>query len=152
MENEEEDDLPASNIEEALEKAKDSRKESKINPAIFAAFFTGELKSTLEALRNAGFKCGQTTYYRYKASPEFSDAIRQRIQQSAGVLDMDALRLLWSGWATSSENDNLKAKASEMLAKSQGGFIERVEHSGNLALSIADLLARKQPKPESDGK
>ena len=66
------------------------------------------------------------------------DSIRQEARTDA-VLTLSELQEWWSASVRGEHPDaryNDRQKASELLAKSQGGFTEKQEHSGGLTIRV----------------
>jgi phage terminase small subunit len=94
------------------------------------------------------------TASRFLRNPKIAAAIAKAAASDPKVLTRVERQQLWSAWT---QDPNVpwpaRVKASELLGKSQADFIERVEHSGTIAVddiraSLAQKLAAvAQPGP-----
>tara|TARA_R100001443_G_scaffold29396_3_gene42591 strand:- start:29268 stop:29693 length:426 start_codon:yes stop_codon:yes gene_type:complete len=104
----------------------------------FVDFYDG---NGVDACRKAGYKGNDDTLRSIASEnltkPNIVKAIQTREQQSKEslILDREALQTFWSSSVLSETLDmSTRLRASELLGKSQGVFIDRHEHSGNIEI------------------
>ena len=71
--------------------------------------------------------------------PELILYIKERndILESDKIADMQEIKELWTKWARDERiKHNDRLKASELIAKTNGAFLDRVEHSGEINIDI----------------
>lgn len=102
----------------------------------FVELWTGNATDTAQLAgysnpRQAGFRCMKNV----DICRLIADKRSQEIHSD--IMDRIALQKMWTEFALNAEKaDKDRLKASEHLAKSQGLFLDRVENSGEISLSI----------------
>lgn len=110
----------------------------------FVAAYDG---NALEAMHKAGYAKSTHTAYRVLRNPEVAAAIRARDEQimSPLIAKREERQAFWTS-VMKDENAEMKdrLKASELLGKSEGDFLDKVEHSGGVSLAGLFQLAKAQ--------
>ena len=128
---------------------------------IFARYFDGSIASTVARMSEDGYSITKSQGEQYARDPDVQNRILAIAESRKGVLTRDELKAFWSRIVLANEPIGYKQvkrlgntledvpiypdlpqriKASELLARAQGMFIERVEHSGGIEISILSLL------------
>ena len=104
----------------------------------FVDFYDG---NATEACRKAGYKGSNHTLeqvaYENLRKPEIVSAIesRERLSKEKVIMDRESRQELWTMIALDiNEKTDTRLRASELLGKSEGDFIDRHELSGNIAI------------------
>ena len=104
----------------------------------FVDFYDG---NATEACRKAGYKGSNHTLeqvaYENLRKPEIVSAIesRERLSKEKVIMDRESRQELWTMIALDiNERTETRLRASELLGKSEGDFIDRHELSGNIAI------------------
>ena len=94
-----------------------------------------------EACRKAGYKGSNHTLeqvaYENLRKPEIVSAIesRERLSKEKAIMDRESRQELWTMIALDKEErTDTRLRASELLGKSEGDFIDRHELSGSIAI------------------
>jgi phage terminase small subunit len=126
---------------------------------LFVEAYTGD---TINAMLAAGFE-GVPAYLKEKgeellANPIIQEAIKERSRYMAktfkNIADREERQVLLTSWMRNEDPyrleekdangapvprgnlpDSMRLKALELLGKSEGDFVDRIEHSGNLSFS-----------------
>jgi phage terminase small subunit len=124
----------------------------------FVEAYMGQAKgNATEAARLAGYSGNENALsqrgFELVRNSKVSQAIEERRQACPLVMSREQLQEFWSRVALGQEldGDDVAAmrdrlKASELLARTQGAFVEKVEHSGPDGGPIT--VARTQRTPE----
>ena len=97
--------------------------------------------SAAEAAREAGYKNAGRQAYQLLEKPHISAYIEELREEARtdAVLTLTQLQEWWSA-AVRGEHPGAEyrdqQKASELLAKSHGGFTEKTEHSGGMRIEV----------------
>jgi len=104
----------------------------------FVDFYDG---NATEACRKAGYKGSNHTLeqvaYENLRKPEIVSAIesRERLSKEKAIMDRESRQELWTMIALDKEErTDTRLRASELLGKSEGDFIDRHELSGSIAI------------------
>lgn len=101
-----------------------------------------------EAAKKAGYseKTAYSIGYENLRKPEIALALKERADKEAPALikNRKQRQLLWSRLADS-EDPYVAMKASELLAKSEGDFIDKVYHSGDVVVSMPTIKLGGKP-------
>jgi len=104
----------------------------------FVDFYDG---NATEACRKAGYKGSNHTLeqvaYENLRKPEIVSAIesRERLSKEKVIMDRESRQELWTMIALDKEErTDTRLRASELLGKSEGDFIDRHELSGSIAI------------------
>ena len=104
----------------------------------FVDFYDG---NATEACRKAGYKGSNHTLeqvaYENLRKPEIVSAIesRERLSKEKAIMDRESRQELWTMIALDvNERTDIRLRASELLGKSEGDFIDRHELSGSIAI------------------
>jgi phage terminase small subunit len=110
--------------------------------AAFVREFTKDYNGTQAAIR-AGYspKSARVTGTRLLADAAIQSAIKElgEAARTDAVLTLSELQEWWSASVRGEHADarySDRQKASELLAKSQGGFTDKQEHSGGLTIRV----------------
>lgn len=114
----------------------------------FVEFYMGQAAgNATEAARLAGYKGNRATLQmvglQNLSKPMIRKAIDERVEADPAIKTREDRQRFWSRMMDDKEEaarDRLKA--SELLGKSQGDFVERHEHSG--AFSLVELVTSAQ--------
>ena len=94
-----------------------------------------------QAYKNAGYKAegnaAEAAASRMLRSVKVRDYIRQRNKEldKATIADMVEIKEFWTNLVRAEEVDlKDRLKASELIAKTNGAFLDKVEHSGKIEL------------------
>lgn len=95
----------------------------------------------VEAARKAGYRGNANTLHTVAAEnmrkPTILAAIqvRQEVERHPLIMDRQARQIMWSGIARDESKDiSSRLRASELLGRSEGDFLERVAHSGQVEI------------------
>jgi len=110
-----------------------------------------------EACRLAGYKNPERQGYVNSRLPHLQDAIRARENarknSKDGIAKRNERQAFWSKMmrdeASAAGN---RLKASELLGRSEGDFLDRVEQTGSqsVAITIISAIPEPEPNPEND--
>jgi hypothetical protein len=104
----------------------------------FVALYEGDPEDAAEF---AGFT--RAHGYALLRNPAIVGAIQNRNALRVGILTREQRQRMWSGMAMDVELDPVvRLKASEMLAKSECDFVEKVDLKVNIALADQIRMAR----------
>ena len=107
--------------------------------------------NALESARLAGYKSPHPTGARLLQKATIKKAIEERVESDPAVWGRKELIRFWTEMAQSADGDNNRLKASELLAKAEAMFVQKMEVQHNfqnksddevLEDVIADLRAR----------
>ena len=129
----------------AAKKVKADAKESKqltTKQRLFVQYYTG---NSAEAARKAGYKDKRADAIGYEnlRKPEIIEAIRNRqeIEERPHIMSREERQAFWSEVAKSSEQDMKdRLKASELLGKSEGDFLDRIKLSGDATEPVRFII------------
>lgn len=112
---------------------------TKTNKLTFARYWSGSIRETLIAMNQDGVKMAYRTCQRYIADPEVQNAIQTHSSEKNGVIKRDRIQAYWTAvMRDDSQNMQHRLRASELLAKSFGMFLEKPQETQEV--SIADIL------------
>lgn len=97
----------------------------------FVEAYLGEAKgNSTEAARIAGYKHPNVEGSRLLAQASVRAAVDERMAADPMVKTREQILRWWSDMMNSGEEARDRIKASELLAKAHGMFVQKVEHSG----------------------
>lgn len=95
---------------------------------------------------NAGYKArgnrAEASASRLLRNVKVRDYIRQRNKEldKDTIADMTEVKEFWTNLLRDKETDTKdRLKASELIAKTNGAFLDRVEHSGSIVTIVDDI-------------
>ena len=130
----------------AAKKVKADAKESKLTPKqrLFVQYYCG---NATDAARKAGYKGNDNTLsivgFENLRKPNVQAAIqaRQEIEERPKVANRQDRQKFWSEVMSSAEVDMKdRLKASELLGKSEGDFLDRIKLSGDAAEPVRFII------------
>ena len=107
---------------------------------IFIAEYAKDFNATASAIR-AGYspKTAYSIGQELLKKPEIQEAMQEITNEK--IMNREALQLFWSDVIRDDENGMKdRLKASELLCKSQGGFIEKVQAEIKEHKTLADFM------------
>jgi phage terminase small subunit len=119
----------------------------------FCEFYAKSGNAT-EAYRSAGYKVKNETAATVSASRLLTnDNIKAEIvnlgakTRTEAIASISEIQEMWSDIARSTEEETPhRIKAGELLVKVQGGFLERIEHSGTTVQRVININPTKKDK------
>jgi len=132
--------------------------ESKQLRAAILAYYTGDIKQTVKAMKRDGVAVTAQTVARIVKEPRVIAALNQNpLDVKKKLYTKEDLQSFWQNILTAPSVDTVtmpdgkehhitgpafseRLKASELYGKSIAAFTEKVEHSGAVMLGIASLL------------
>ena len=130
----------------AAKKVKADAKESKLTPKqrLFVQYYCG---NGTEAVKRAGYTGSEATLNvqatRLLRNDKIAEAIQKRVETLSKpyIMSREERQAFWSEVAKSSEQDMKdRLKASELLGKSEGDFLDRIKLSGDAAEPVRFII------------
>jgi phage terminase small subunit len=125
---------------EAMSKRKMTEKQKR-----FCDYYI-ESGNATEAARKAGYKKPNPQGAENLAKPSIKKYIEKRIKEleTERTSDMQEVQEFWAATMRNPKEETKdRIKASELIAKTHGAFLERVEHSGSINNPMAELTTEE---------
>ena len=126
--------------------------ERKLTPKqrAFADFYI-ETGNATEAAIQAGYskKTARSIGQENLTKPDILKYIKERNKQleSKRIANMKEVKEFWTATLRNTEVEYKdRLKASEFIAKTNGAFLDKVEHSGNVTKTIVELTTEERQK------